>query len=84
VTAEAAFQAAVRGAVGELTAADERLQVTHTVATRGWGDVLYVDIYARSPYEILDEEFDRELRKAVSVVTETPFERVAVRWRITS
>lgn len=84
MTAEAAFQAAVRGAVGELTAADERLQVTHTVATRGWGDVLYVDIYARSPYEILDEEFDRELRKAVSVVTETPFERVAVRWRITS
>jgi hypothetical protein len=84
VTVDGALQITVRGAVDEITGADERLVVTHTVATRGWGDVLYVDVYARSPYEMLDDEFDRELRKLVSVVTETPFERVAVRWRISS
>ena len=78
------LQVAVRGAVDEITGADERLQVTHTVATRGWGDVLYVDVYARSPYEMLDEEFDRDLRALVSVVTETPLERVTVRWRLSS
>jgi hypothetical protein len=84
VIAEGALQVAVRRAVDELTAADQRLAVTHTVATRGWGDVLYVDMYARSPYETLDEEFDRALRKQVSVVTETPFERVTIRWRISN
>lgn len=84
MTLEGTLQAAVRGAVDEITGADERLQVTHTVATRGWGDVLYVDVYARSPYELLDQEFDRELRKRVSVVTQTPLTRVTVRWRLSS
>jgi hypothetical protein len=84
VTSDRTLQTAVRGAVDEITGADERLIVTHTVATRGWGDVLYVDVYARSPYEMLDDEFDRELRKLVSVVSDTPFERIAVRWRISS
>jgi hypothetical protein len=81
---DGALQNVVRGAVDEVTGADERLHVTHTVATRGWGDVLYVDVYARSPYEMIDEEFDRDLRSLVSELTETPLTRVTVRWRVSS
>jgi hypothetical protein len=84
MTAEGEIQNAVRRVVDEVTGADERLRVTHTVATRGWGDVLYVDVYARSPYESLDQEFGRALRILVSGVTETPLERVTIRWRISS
>ncbi len=55
--------------------------MTHTIARTGWGDVLYVDVYARSRHETLDD-LDPELRKIVSVVADQPFERVAIRWRI--
>jgi hypothetical protein len=84
MTAQGDMQHAVRRAVDDVTAADERLRVTHTVATRGWGDVLYVDVYARSPYETLDQEFDAPLRTLVSGVTDTPIARVTIRWRISS
>jgi hypothetical protein len=43
-----------------------------------WGDVLFVDVYARSGVETL-EDLDPELRKLVAVVAERPFERVAIR-----
>ena len=64
----------------EETGGDERLRVTHTLATVGWGDVLYVDIYAQSPYESF-EEHEPDLRKLVASVTNYPCDRVAVRWR---
>ena len=78
------MQTAVRLAVDQVTSADDRLRVTHTVATRGWGDVLYVDVYARSPYETLNLELDRALRALVADVAKCPVERVTIRWRISS
>jgi chlorite dismutase len=84
MTADGDVQDAVRRAVDEITAADERLRVTHTVAALGWGDVLYVDVYARSPYETLNEEFDPELRKRIASVAAMSVERVTIRWRISS
>jgi hypothetical protein len=80
VTTDRAIQDAVRGAVLDVTGGDERLRVTHTLATLGWGDVLFVDVYARSPYDSF-EELEPELRKLVAVVANQPYERVAVRWR---
>ncbi len=75
------MQSAVRRAVVDVTGPDERLRVTHTLATTGWGGVLYVDIYARSRHGSL-EDLDPELRQIVSVVTDRPPERIAIRWRI--
>jgi hypothetical protein len=79
-TTDRAVQDAVRRAVLEVTGEDERLRVTHTLATFGWGAILFVDVYARSPYESF-EEHEPELRKLVAVVADHPYERVAVRWR---
>jgi hypothetical protein len=84
MTTESEMQSAVRRVVDEVTGADGRLRVTHTVATRGWGDILYVDVYARSPYETWDEEFDHALRTMVADVTRAPRSRVTIRWRISS
>lgn len=75
------IQSAVRRAVVDVTGRDERLRVTHTLARTGWGDVLYVEVYAHSHQETLDD-LDPELRKIVSVVADQPFERVVIRWRI--
>jgi hypothetical protein len=77
------MQSAVRRAVVEATGPDERLQVTHTLATRGWGDVLYVDVYARSQDDSLDD-LAPALRKAVAVVADWPYERVTITWRLSS
>jgi hypothetical protein len=81
--ADSATQSAVRRAVLEATEADERLHVTHTVATHGWGDVLYVDVYARSRDEALGD-LNPALRKVVAVVAEQPYERVAIKWRLSN
>jgi hypothetical protein len=81
MTADQAMQSGVRRAVMDVTGADERVEVTHTIASTGWGDVLYVDVYARSHGEAL-EDLDPELRTLVAVVAERPFERVAIRWRL--
>ncbi len=81
MNADAALQSAVRRAVSDVTGTDERLRVTHTIARTGWGDVLYVDVYARSRHGTLDD-LEPELRKTVSIVADQPFERVAIRWRI--
>jgi hypothetical protein len=81
MTADGAIQSAVRRAVVDMTGPDERLRVTHTLATTGWGGVLYVDVYARSYHGSLDD-LDPELRKIVSVVADRPPERIAIRWRI--
>jgi hypothetical protein len=81
--ADSATQSAVRRAVLEATEADGRLHVTHTVATHGWGDVLYVDVYACSRDEALGD-LDPALRKVVAVVAEQPYERVAIKWRLSS
>lgn len=70
----------MRNAVLEVTGDDDRLRVTHTLATVGWGDVLFVDVYARSPYDSFSE-FEPELRRRVATVADQPYERVAVRWR---
>jgi hypothetical protein len=83
MTADRAIQSAVRRAVMDVTAGDERVHVTHAVASTGWGDVLYVDVYARSRAETL-EDLDPELRTLVAVVAERPFERVAIRWRLSN
>jgi hypothetical protein len=80
---DSATQNAVRRAVQEATGPDERLQVTHTVATHGWGDVLYVDVYARSRDETLGD-LNPELRRAVAVVADQPYERVTIKWRLTN
>jgi hypothetical protein len=80
---DGATQSAVRRAVQETTAPDDRLQVTHTVATHGWGDVLYVDIYARSRDQALGD-LDPELRRAVAVVVGQPYERVTIKWRLSN
>ena len=81
--ADSATQSAVRRAVLEATEADEWLHVTHTVATHGWGDVLYVDVYARSRDEALGD-LNPALRKVVAVVAEQPYERVAIKWRLSN
>jgi hypothetical protein len=78
---DGATQSAVRRAVQAATGPDERLQVTHTVATHGWGDVLYVDVYARSRGETLGD-LNPELRRAVAVVADQPYERVSIKWRL--
>lgn len=80
IRADRAIQDAVRGAVMEVAGGDDRLHVTHTLATLGWGDVLFVDVYARSPYESF-VELEHELRTRVADVTDQPYARVAVRWR---
>ena len=69
VRADSATQSAVRRAVLEATGADDRLQVTQTVATHGWGDVLYVDVYARSRDQTLGD-LSPELRHAVAEVAD--------------
>jgi hypothetical protein len=54
------------------------------MATRGWGDGLYVDVYAHSLDVTLYQEFDRALWVLVARVTNTPIERVTIRWRIST
>ena len=82
--ADGAFQSAVRRVVLEVTGRGDRVRVTHTLATLGWGDVLFVDVYARSGPGSRAEDLDPELRKTVAVVAEQPYERVAIRWRISA
>jgi hypothetical protein len=65
----------------EATGPDQRVHVTHTLATHGWGDVLYVDVYARSRDEGLGD-LNPALRKAVAVVADQPYERVTIKWRL--
>ena len=79
---DSTLQRAVRNAVDEIIGVDDRLRVAQTVATSGWGDVLFVDVYARSSDDVL-EDLDPALRKLVAVCADWPFERVAIRWRIT-
>ncbi len=81
--ADGATQSAVRRAVLETTGADDRLQVTQTVATHGWGDVLYVDVYARSRDQTLGD-LNPELRQAVADVAEMPYRRVTIKWRLSN
>ena len=81
MTADQAMQSAVRRVVMDVTGADDRVEVTHTIAAMGWGDVLYVDVYALSRAETL-EDLDPALRELVAGVAERPFERVAIRWRL--
>jgi hypothetical protein len=81
--ANSATQSAVRQAVLHATNADDRLTVTQTVASNGWGDVLYVDVYARSRQETL-EDLNPALRKAVAVVADRPYERITIKWRLSS
>ncbi len=81
--ADSAIQSAVRRAVLETTEPDSRVRVTHTLATHGWGDVLYVDVYARSRSETLGD-LNPTLRKAVAVVANQPYERVTIKWRLSS
>jgi hypothetical protein len=83
VRADSATQSAVRRVVLETTKPDERLRVTHTVATHGWGDVLYVDVYAQSR-DITLGDLNPELRRAVAVVADQPYERVTIKWRLSS
>ena len=83
MTADAVFQGYVRGAVLQVTAREEDLRVTHTQAALGWGHVLFVDVYTR-PGPGSHEELDGELRKAVALVADHPFERVAIRWRMST
>jgi len=78
-----ATQSAVRRAVLQATDDDGRLTVTQTVASNGWGDVLYVDIYARSRHATLDD-LNPVLRKAVAVVADRPYERVTIKWRLSN
>ena len=79
----AALQSAVQAAVDEVTGADQQVRVDQTMATLGWGDVLFVDIYTRSRAESL-EHLDRALRENVARRTDHPFARTAVRWRVSS
>lgn len=83
MTTDRTTQDEVRNVVLEVTRNDDRLRVTHTLAALGWGDVLFVDVYGRSPYESL-EELEPELRKRVAAVADHPYERVAIRWRTSS
>ena len=79
---DSTLQRAVRNAVDEITGVDDRLRVTQTMAAPGWGDVLFVDVYAKSQCDVL-EDLDPAIRKLVAVSADWPFERVTVRWRIT-
>jgi len=79
---DAGLQRAVRAAVDEITRVDERLRVTQTIATIGWGDVLFVDVYAKTRCDTL-EDLDPALRKLVAASAAWPFDRVTIRWRIT-
>lgn len=81
--ADSATQSAVRRAVLEATEPDQRLRVTHTVATHGWGNVLYVDVYARSRDVTLDD-LNPWLREAVALVADQPYERITIKWRLSS
>ena len=77
----AALQSAVQSAVDEVTDADEHHRVHQTIATLGWGDVLFVDIYTKSRADSL-EHLDRALRENVARFTEQPLARITVRWRV--
>jgi hypothetical protein len=79
---DSTLQRAVRNAVDEITGVDDRLRVTQTMAAPGWGDVLFVDLYAKSQCDVL-EDLDPALRKLVAMCADWPFERVTIRWRIT-
>lgn len=79
--ANGATQSAVRRAVLEATGPDDRLQVTQTVATHGWGDVLYVDVYARSRDATLGD-LNPDLRRAVADVANRPYGRVTISWHL--
>jgi hypothetical protein len=81
--ANSATQSAVRRAVLQVTDGDARLTVTQTVATNGWGDVLYVDVYARSRHAA-PEDLNPVLRKAIAVVADRPYERVTIKWRLSN
>jgi hypothetical protein len=81
VTGDSTLQRSVRNAVNEVTAADDRLRVTGTMANLGWGGVLFVDVYAQSGVETL-EDLDHALRKVIALFTDRPVERVTVRWRL--
>jgi hypothetical protein len=81
--ADSATQGAVRRAVLEVTGADDRLHVTHTFATLGWGNVLYVDVYARSRDAKLDD-LNPDLRQAVAVIADPPYGRVTIKWRLSN
>ncbi len=81
MTVDAALQSSVSAAVTEVAVVDERLRVTQTIATLGWGGVLFVDIYAKSWSETL-EDLDPALRKHIAAAVNRPFERVTIRWRI--
>jgi hypothetical protein len=83
VRPDSATQSAVRRAVLDATGADDRVQVTNTVATLGWGDVLYVDVYARSRHLTVDD-LNPALCRAVAVSAGPPYERVAIKWRLTN
>ena len=81
MTADGVLQQSVHRAVQDATSGDDRLRVTHTVATQGWGDVLYVDVFALSRNETL-EDLDHGLRQIVAVAADRPYERVTIRWRL--
>lgn len=83
MSVDGALQSPVRDAVLEVTGRDDRVRVTHTLATVGWGEVVFVDVYVRSRAASF-EEFDAELRKAVALVIDRPYERVTIRWRTSS
>jgi len=78
---DSSLQRAVRAAVDEVAGVDDRLGITQTVAFEGWGNVLFVDVYARSRCDGL-EDLDPALRKLVAVSVDWPYERVTVRWRL--
>jgi hypothetical protein len=79
---DSALQRAVRASVDEITGVDDRLRVTQTMAAPGWGGVLFVDVYAKSQCDVL-EDLDPAIRKLVAVSADWPFDRVTIRWRIT-
>jgi hypothetical protein len=78
---DSTLQRVVGAAVDEVAGHDDRLGITQTMATKGWGDVLFVDVYARWYSDSL-EDLDPALRKLVAVSVDWPYERVTVRWRI--
>jgi hypothetical protein len=80
--ADSTTQSAVRRVVLEATEADDRLQVTQTVASHGWGDVLYVDVYGRSPEAAAPDDLDSNLRRTVAAVSGRPYARVTINWRL--
>jgi hypothetical protein len=55
--------------------------VADSVATYGWGDVLYVEVYARSRDATL-VDLSPELCKAVAVTSDPPYERATIKWRL--